>query len=259
MMRKRILQDILWCMFHLFLVISRGILLYKDCNEEKVIGCEIVPNYLTTGLVLYYLKAAVETVVAGLKKKARILQPEELKRTAYHEAGHVVTGWFLQFANPLHKVSIIPHGRGLGYTMYVPEEKYLFTKEALLDKMCVCLGGRSSELVFFGDLSTGAQDDLQKVTQTAYDLIMHHGMSDKVGHLSFSRSSTMKIPLGGTTLNLIDDEARNLVHSAMDRTLNLLTEKKKEVEELALLLLDKKTLERDDVANVLGERTFWGK
>ena len=138
------------------------------CNEAALIAARFACQNVT----LAHFKAAMERVVAGLEKKTRILQPEERKRVAYHEAGHAVTGWFLRFANPLLKVSIIPRGRGLGYALYQPEEKFLFTQAALLDTMCMTLGGRASELIFFGDFSTGAQDDLKKVTESAYSQIL---------------------------------------------------------------------------------------
>ena len=138
------------------------------CNEAALIAARFASKNVT----LAHFKAAMERVVAGLEKKTRILQPEERRRVAYHEAGHAVTGWFLRFANPLLKVSIIPRGRGLGYALYQPEEKFLFTQAALLDTMCMTLGGRASELIFFGDFSTGAQDDLKKVTDSAYSQIL---------------------------------------------------------------------------------------
>ena len=138
------------------------------CNEAALIAA----RFSSKAVSLQHFKAAMERVVAGLEKKTRILQPEERRRVAYHEAGHAVAGWFLRFANPLLKVSIIPRGRGLGYALYQPEEKFLFTQEALLDTICMTLGGRAAEIIFFGDFSTGAQDDLKKVTDSAYSQIL---------------------------------------------------------------------------------------
>ena len=138
------------------------------CNEAALIAARFASKNVT----LAHFKAAMERVVAGLEKKTRVLQPEERRRVAYHEAGHAVTGWFLRHANPLLKVSIIPRGRGLGYALYQPEEKFLFTQAALLDTMCMTLGGRAAELIFWGDFSTGAQDDLKKVTDSAYSQIL---------------------------------------------------------------------------------------
>merc|ERR1712029_259359 len=198
----------------------------------------------------------MERVVAGLEKRSRILQPAERKRVAYHEAGHAVSGWFLQFANPLLKVSIIPRGRGLGYALYQPEEKFLFTKEALLDTMCMTLGGRASELIFFGDFSTGAQDDLRKVTDSAYGQVLKYGMNEKVGHVSFDTSEAIQKPYSEATGKIVDEEVRLMIDSAMQRTIKLLEEKKDLVEKLGEVLLEKEVLEREDMVEVLGPRPW---
>ncbi len=134
-----------------------------------------------------HFEAAIERVVAGLEKKTNVLQPEEKKTVAYHEAGHAVAGWFLEHADPLLKVSIIPRGKGLGYAQYLPKEQYLYSKEQLFDRMCMTLGGRASEQIFFGRITTGAQDDLQKVTKTAYAQITQYGMNERVGNVSFEQ------------------------------------------------------------------------
>ncbi len=125
--------------------------------------------------------------MAGLEKKTNVLQPEEKKTVAYHEAGHAVAGWFLEHADPLLKVSIIPRGKGLGYAQYLPKEQYLYSKEQLFDRMCMTLGGRASEQIFFGRITTGAQDDLQKVTKSAYAQITQYGMNERVGNVSFEQ------------------------------------------------------------------------
>ena len=222
------------------------------CNEAALIAA----RYASSNVTMDHFKAAMERVVAGLEKKTRILQPEERRRVAYHEAGHAVTGWFLRFANPLLKVSIIPRGRGLGYALYQPEEKFLFTKEALLDTMCMTLGGRASELIFFGDFSTGAQDDLRKVTDFAYGQILRYGMNEKVGHVSFDLSESVTKPYSEATGKLVDEEVRQMIQEAMDRTLELLREKRELTESLAKVLLDKKVLEREDMVEVLGPRPW---
>ena len=222
------------------------------CNEAALIAARYASNNVT----MAHFKAAMERVVAGLEKKTRILQPEERKRVAYHEAGHAVVGWFLRFANPLLKVSIIPRGRGLGYALYQPEEKFLFTKEALLDTMCMTLGGRASELIFFGDFSTGAQDDLRKVTDSAYGQILRYGMNEKVGHVSFDLSESVVKPYSEATGKLVDEEVRQMIQEAMDRTLEVLREKRDLTEKLAQVLLDKEVLEREDMVEVLGPRPW---
>ena len=216
----------------------------------------IVARFASTSVTLHHFKAAMERVVAGLDNRTRILQPEQRRRVAYHEAGHAVTGWFLKFANPLLKVSIIPRGRGLGYTLYQPEEKFLLTKEALLDTMCMFLGGRAAELIFFGDLSTGAQDDLRKVTESAYSQILRYGMNEKVGHVSFDMSKSAVKPYSEATGKLVDEEVRKMIDGAMERTLAMLTERKELTEQLAKVLLEKEVLERRDLVEVLGPRPW---
>jgi len=211
-------------------------------------------------IVLKNFEAAIERVVAGLEKKTQVLGPEEKKTVAYHEAGHAVAGWFLEFADPLLKVSIIPRGKGLGYAQYLPREQYLYSKEQLNDRMCMALGGRVAEEIFFGRITTGAQDDLRKVTQSAYAEVVHYGMSEKVGQLSFEmpQQGDMQFdkPYSETTANIIDEEVREIVNSAYEKTKALLTEKKDIVEKVALRLLEQEILSRDDMIELLGPRPF---
>lgn len=211
-------------------------------------------------IVMKNFEAAIERVVAGLEKKTQVLGPEEKKTVAYHEAGHAVCGWFLEFADPLLKVSIIPRGKGLGYAQYLPREQYLYTKEQLIDRMCMALGGRVSEELFFGRITTGAQDDLRKVTQSAYAQVVHYGMSDKVGQLSFDMPQqgdmTFDKPYSEATAKLIDEEVRTIVAEAHVRTTQLLQEKKELIEMVALRLLEQEILSRDDMIELLGPRPF---
>lgn len=137
------------------------------CNEAALIAA----RNLADSINMKHFEAAIERVIAGMEKKTQVLQPEEKKTVAYHEAGHAVAGWFLEFADPLLKVSIIPRGKGLGYAQYLPRDAFLFTREQLLDRMCMTMGGRIAELIFFNKLSTGAQDDLRKITQSAYSQV----------------------------------------------------------------------------------------
>ena len=201
-----------------------------------------------------HFKSAMERIIAGLEKKTKILSPEERRRVAFHEAGHAVAGWLLRFANPLIKVSIIPRGLSLGYALYQPEEKFLYTKDALLDTMCMTLGGRASELIFYGNLSTGATDDLEKATESAYAQVTNYGMTERVGHVSF-RGGQKKY-LSDITGNIVDEEARRIIRDAMERTINLLENNKDLVEKLALALLEKETIERDTMVEVLGPRPW---
>merc|ERR1719282_645488 len=211
-------------------------------------------------IVLKNFEAAIERVVAGLEKKTQVLSPEEKKTVAYHEAGHAVCGWFLEYADPLLKVSIIPRGKGLGYAMYLPKDQYLYTKEQLYDRMCMTLGGRAAEEIFFKRITTGAQDDLQKVTKSAYAQITQYGMNENVGNVSFEQPQQGEMvfdkPYSESTSQLIDEEAKKMIASAMERTLNILTDKKEEVEKVALRLLEKEVLNRDDMIELLGPRPF---
>merc|ERR1711997_1323796 len=226
------------------------------CNEAALIAA----RDLSENIVLKHFEAAIERVVAGMEKKTNVLQPEEKKTVAYHEAGHAVSGWFLEYADPLLKVSIIPRGKGLGYAQYLPKDQYLYTKEQLYDRMCMTLGGRAAEKIFFDKITTGAQDDLQKVTKSAYSQITQYGMNENVGNVSFEQPQQGEMvfdkPYSESTSQLIDEEAKKMINSAMERTLNLLTDKKEQVEKVALRLLDKEVLNREDMIDLLGPRPF---
>lgn len=226
------------------------------CNEAALIAA----RYGLDSIDEKHFEQAIERVVAGLEKKTQVLQPEEKKTVAYHEAGHAVAGWFLEYADPLLKVSIIPRGKGLGYAQYLPKEQYLYTKEQLLDRMCMTLGGRVSEQIFFGRITTGAQDDLKKVTQMAYAQIVQYGMSEKVGNVSFDMPQqgdmVLEKPYSEETARLIDEEARNMISNAFDRTFELLKKHKENVEKVALRLLEQEVLSKDDMVELLGKRPF---
>ena len=226
------------------------------CNEAALIAA----RELATSIVHKHFEAAIERVVAGLEKKTNVLQPEEKKTVAFHEAGHAVTGWFLEHADPLLKVSIIPRGKGLGYAQYLPKEQYLYSKEQLFDRMCMTLGGRAAEQIFFNRITTGAQDDLQKVTKLAYSQITQYGMNDRVGNVSFEQPQPGEMvfekPFSEATARIIDEEANKMITEAMERTLNLLTEKKEDVRRVAERLLKQEILDRDDMITLLGKRPF---
>lgn len=195
-----------------------------------------------------------------MEKKTNVLQPEEKRTVAYHEAGHAVAGWFLEHADPLIKVSIIPRGKGLGYAQYLPKEQYLYTTEQLLDRMCMTLGGRAAEQIFFNRITTGAQDDLQKVTKSAYAQITQFGMNEAVGHVSFEQPQPGEMvfdkPFSEATAQLVDEEAKSLITNSMTRTIALLTKHKEDVRKVAERLLEKEILGRDDMIELLGPRPF---
>ncbi|KAJ3055212.1 AAA ATPase afg3 [Rhizophlyctis rosea] len=226
------------------------------CNEAALIAARGMADTVTEK----HFEAAIERVIAGLEKKSRVLSPEEKKIVAHHEAGHAVAGWFLQHAHPLLKVSIIPRGVGaLGYAQYLPKEEYLHSVEQMLDMMCMTLGGRASESIFFGSITTGAQDDLQKVTKMAYAQVMTYGMNPRLGNISYGRGegeSQFQKPYAEETGRLIDEEVRTIIANAYKRTVELLTEKKGEVEKVAKLLLEKEVIGREDMIRLLGPRQW---
>ena len=207
------------------------------CNEAALVAARDAGE----SVVLKNFEAAIERVVAGMEKKSQVLQADEKKTVAYHEAGHAVAGWFLEFADPLLKVSIIPRGKGLGYAQYLPKEQYLYTKEQLRDRMCMTLGGRVAEEIFFNRITTGAQDDLQKITQMAYSQVVKFGMSAKIGTLSFDTPApgemAMDKPYSEATAQIIDEEVRDMVREALNRTRQLLTTHKPNVEKVTTALL----------------------
>ncbi len=203
---------------------------------------------------------AIDRVVGGLEKKNKIILPEEKKIIAYHEAGHAVCGWFLEHAFPLLKVTIVPRGvAALGYAQYTPKEQYLYNTDQLIDRLCMTLGGRASEEIFFGKISTGAQSDLQSITKLSYAMVTVYGMNEKVGNISFydpQQEGMFTKPYSEETGKLIDEEVRLLVERAYKRTIELLTERKAEVEKIALALLDKEVLHKQDVEDLIGKRPF---
>jgi len=203
---------------------------------------------------------AIDRVIGGLEKKNKIIAPHEKAIIAYHEAGHAICGWFLEHAYPLLKVTIVPRGTAaLGYAQYTPKEQYLYNTDQLMDQICMTLGGRAAEEIFFGKISTGAANDLQQITRIAYSMVTVYGMNDKVGNISFydpSQENTFTKPYSEETGKIIDEEVRRIIDEAYVRTKKLLTEKKVQVELLAKELLDKEVLHKSDVEELIGKRPF---
>jgi ATP-dependent metalloprotease FtsH len=207
---------------------------------------------------------AVDRVVAGLEKKSKIISPSEKKVIAYHEAGHATASWFLEHASPLVKVTIVPRGKSLGAAWYLPEERQITTKKQMLDEMCAALGGRAAEQVTFGEVSTGALSDLEKITKQAYAMVSIYGLDEKIGNLSFYDSTgqsdySFQKPYSEQTSVLIDQQVKFLVEEMYKRTIELLTEKKDNLVELAELLLEKEVIFREDLVRIFGERPYEDK
>lgn len=206
---------------------------------------------------------AVDRVIGGLEKKNKIISPDEKRIIAYHEAGHAICGWFLEHAYPLLKVTIVPRGvAALGYAQYTPKEQYLYNTDQLMDQICMTLGGRASEEIFFEKISTGAQNDLQQITRIAYSMVTVYGMNEKVGNVSFydpSAENSFTKPYSEETSKIIDEEVRKLIDVAYVNTKKLLTEKRGQVEKLAEALLEKEVLFQSDVEALIGKRPFTDK
>jgi len=226
------------------------------CNEAALIAARKGKE----SVEMEDFQDAVDRVIGGLEKKNKIISPEEKKIIAYHEAGHAICGWYLEHAYPLLKVTIVPRGvAALGYAQYTPREQYLYDTDQLMDQICMTLGGRASEEIFFGKISTGAQNDLQQITRTAYSMVTVYGMNAKVGNVSFydpSAENTFTKPYSEETSKIIDQEVRKLIDEAYDKTKALLREKKDKVELLAEQLLLKEVLFQSDVERLIGKRPF---
>ncbi|HMG66906.1 MAG TPA: ATP-dependent zinc metalloprotease FtsH, partial [Chitinophagaceae bacterium] len=226
------------------------------CNEAALIAARKGKE----AVEMEDFQDAVDRVIGGLEKKSKIILPEEKKIIAYHEAGHAVCGWYLEHAYPLLKVTIVPRGTAaLGYAQYTAKEQYLYNTDQLMDQVCMTLGGRASEEIFFSKISTGAQNDLQQITRIAYAMVTVYGMNDKVGNVSFydpQQENAFTKPYSEETSKIIDQEVRKLIDEAYERTKALLREKKSQVEKLAEALLEKEVLFQSDVEALIGKRPY---
>jgi len=207
------------------------------CNEAALIAARSGKEDVD----MAEFEAAVDRVIGGLEKKNKVISVEERKRVAYHESGHAVVSWFLKYAEPLMKVSIVPRGSAaLGFAQYLPNEDLLATSEQLHDMRCVALGGRASEEVLLGNISTGAQNDLEKVTKMAYAEVGLYGMNGKVGLVSYPpEDNSFNKPYSESTAKMIDEEVRNLIDRAYTATKDIVTEKKELIVKMAEALLAK--------------------
>lgn len=229
------------------------------CNESALIAARKkkekvgLPDFLD----------AVDRVVAGLEKRSKIISPEEKNIIAYHEAGHAVVSWLLKHVDPLAKVSIIPRGKSLGSAWYLPEEKQLRSESAFFEHLCATLGGRASEEIVFGEISSGALDDLEKVTKEAYMMVAYFGFNEKIGNTSFYDSTgqqdiSIQKPYSEETGKLIDEEVRKLINDAYERTKQLLFQNKNSLQKVAELLLKKEVIFKEDLESILGKRPVNG-
>ncbi|GAB4425722.1 MAG: ATP-dependent zinc metalloprotease FtsH [Bacteroidia bacterium] len=225
------------------------------CNEAALIAARKNKKAVS----MDDFQDAVDRVIGGLEKKSKIISPDEKRIVAYHEAGHAVTAWYLEHASPLVKVSIVPRGiAALGYAQYLPKEQYLYTYNQLMDFMCTALGGRAAEEIVFGEVSTGAQNDLERITESAYAITTRYGMNERVGQVSFRYDGEYNFskPYSEATARIIDEEVKKIIDWAYDKTRQMLTDHRDALEAIALELLKKEVIFKEDLVRLIGERPF---
>ena len=224
------------------------------CNEAALIAAR--HNSKTVGKQDFL--DAVDRIIGGLEKKTKIMTSAEKRAIAIHEAGHATISWFTEHANPLVKVSIVPRGRALGAAWYMPEERAITTKEEMLDEMCATLGGRAAEELFIGRISTGAMNDLERVTKSAYGMIAYAGMSDKLPNICYYNNNEYNFqrPYSETTAKIMDDEVLKMINEQYDRAKSILTEHKEGHAQLADLLVSREVIFAEDVERIFGKRPW---
>ena len=228
------------------------------CNEAALLAAREGKE----AVEMIDFERAIDRVIGGLEKKNKLISPEEKRIVAYHEAGHAVAGWFREYTDPVVKVSIVPRGlAALGYAQSLPQERYLYTKEALIDRMVMMMGGRVAEEIIFGKISTGAQNDLERITAMAYAMIADYGMSDEIGYVSFNLSKqkdqpVFEKPYSDDLARRIDIEVKKLIDDVRAETRQLLVERHDKLEALAQALLEKEVLNENDLKKVLGDRPY---
>merc|ERR1719223_1041851 len=225
------------------------------CNEAAIVAARRKADFVTSD----DFEKATDRIVGGLESN-KIMSKDEKSIVAHHEAGHAVAGWFLEHADPLLKVTIIPRSSGaLGYAQYLPKEVFLRTQDQIMHIVKMALAGRAAEEVFFGGVTTGASDDLRRVTQLVYSTIRDYGMNGRVGQLAFPKDPndmSGEKPYSDATAEAMDEEARTIVDEAYRQTVELIREKRAEVETVAKMLLEKETITHDDVFEAIGARPF---
>ena len=224
------------------------------CNEAALIAARHDKKSVSKDDFL----SAVDRIIGGLEKKTKVLTSEEKRTIALHEAGHATISWHLQYANPLVKVTIVPRGRALGAAWYLPEERQITTKEQMLDEMCALLGGRAAEELFTGHISSGAMNDLERVTKQAYGMIAYMGMSDRLPNLCYYNNDEYQFskPYSDETAQLIDQEVQKMIAEQYERAKQLLTAKSEGHAQLAQLLVDREVIFADDVEHIFGPRPW---
>lgn len=227
------------------------------CNEAALIAARRDKQEVD----MQDFQDAIDRVIGGLEKKTKIISPEEKRIVAYHEAGHAVAGWFLEHADPLVKVSIVPRGvAALGYAQYLPKEQFLYQTEQLLDEMSMTFGGRAAEEIVFEKISTGALSDLERITKMAYSIVTVYGMNKEIGNMSFYDSKqsdyTFNKPYSDATAERIDQEVRKIIETAYERTKKLLVDHRNHLEIIAKELLEKEVLFQSDLERLIGKRPF---
>ncbi len=228
------------------------------CNEAALIAARRDKKAVD----MQDFQDAIDRVIGGLEKKNKIISPEEKKIVAFHEAGHAVAGWFLEHADPLVKVSIVPRGvAALGYAQYLPKEQFLYQTEQMIDEMCMAFGGRAAEEIVFGKISTGALSDLERITKMAYSMVTIYGMTKAIGNISYYDSKqadnyAFQKPYSDATAEKIDKEVRSLIEQAYQRTLALLTQHRQHLDVIAKELLEKEILFQADLERLIGKRPF---
>ena len=224
------------------------------CNEAALIAARHNSATVTKQDFL----DAVDRIIGGLEKKTKVMTQAEKRSIAIHEAGHATISWFTEFANPLVKVSIVPRGQALGAAWYLPEERVLQTKEAMLDEMCSLLGGRAAEELFVGHISTGAMNDLERTTKQAYGMVAFAGMSDKLPNVCYYNNAEYQFqkPYSETTAKIMDDEVMRMINEQYERAKQILTEHKEGHAQLAQLLIDREVIFAEDVERIFGKRPW---